>query len=163
MNCKHIRKNIFAYRENSLKENQRLSFEKHLQQCIDCASFVGFSNNLWNSTSLHEKLAADDFFYTRLSAKLTSKKQAKFSLLNLLPSRVKLKVIYIAVLLIAILLGINIGSFDKNIFLKNNFSESIVSATEENDYLKTTTADQVYDNQYLKLIENGNNQETSNH
>ena len=77
MKNKCIHKDLIFYLDNELSEEKRTAVEKHLEECADCRSFLGFVQSEMQIIEKEKNPEASPFFYTRLSARLDEQPQFK--------------------------------------------------------------------------------------
>lgn len=154
--CKINRTSLFRISENSLTDNEKTAMQNHILECKECAALIDFFNQEVEKSSLNQKLTASPFFYTNISAKLESSKPSVFSLQGLFVKRALVTFLFVTAIFISVLIGINLGTMNPMNSKVNNDNASIISSVEDSEYGKFTSADYYFYNQYLKLIENGN-------
>lgn len=157
--CKNTRDHLFEFSENSLPEIEKEKLEKHLAQCHECSSLFEYFNQHVINSPLNQPIYTDNYFYTRVSGRLQPAIQKKFTLKHLFENRIVRSFSYVVLMIVAVLIGINIGSFNKNTSREKNIIASDLTVNKNDEYGKFSSADQIFYNQYLNLIENGNNSE----
>ena len=73
MKTKCIHNDLIFYLDNELSVEKRTAVEKHLEECVDCRSFLAFIQDGMQIIEKEKNLEASPFFYTRLSVRLEEK------------------------------------------------------------------------------------------
>ena len=149
MNCKEVEKILPQYTEKALSERESMRIKSHLNSCTHCSSLY---NKLFNTLALLKpkaEIPEQAFYYTRLKQKMENKYEEKTSIINkLLIKRVLQPVMYLASLIIAVYIGILIGSTSPK---QNQFSDL---NTEDKDYIRIFAEYQHLNDIEIENIEN---------
>lgn len=164
MKCNSVRKNLFFYREKSLPVTKMTEISIHLESCTGCQKYFQFFQKVTTTSNKDfNNIKPDPYFYTRLQAKLEKRNKRKLLIPLWILKRRLVPAIYVLLIVLAILLGINIGNFNIN----NQSSIAIIQNTnisKSDNYLDITSARQfIFENNYINMIENGNNKTTQIH
>lgn len=73
MKNKCFHKDLIFYLDNELSAEKRNAVEKHLEECVDCQSFLAFVRSTMQVIEKEKEPEVSPFFYTRLSARLNEK------------------------------------------------------------------------------------------
>jgi anti-sigma factor RsiW len=68
-----IHKDLIFYIDNELSVEKRTAVEKHMEECVDCRSFLAFLQEEIQIIEKEKKPEVSPFFFTRLSARLEEK------------------------------------------------------------------------------------------
>jgi hypothetical protein len=164
MKCKKVRHNFFLYNEKGLQDNVSHEISKHLDSCQDCRKYFQFIERVTDVSNIDlYKIKADPYFYTRLKAKLAERQKRNSLFPDWMQKRKLIPVLYTIFLIIAIILGINLGNFNNT----SNSSAVIIQNTvtgNSDSYIDITSARQfIFENDYINIIENGTNKKTQIH
>lgn len=149
MNCKEAEKILPQYIEKALSEEESMRLKSHLNICTQCSSLY---NKLVNTLALLKpkaEIPEQAFYYTRLKQKMENRYEEKTSIINkLLIKKILQPAMYLASLIIAVYIGILIGSTSPN---QNQFSDL---NTEDKDYIRIFAEYQYLNDLEIETIEN---------
>lgn len=149
MNCKELVKILPDYIDDKLSEKQLEDFLNHTNSCVNCASL---SRKLTNSLDLLKPTAEikeQAFYFTRLKQRMENKNILKESILiSFLSKKLVQPIIYLTSLIIAVYIGILIGSGSVS---QNQFSEL---NSNDKDYIETFAEYQYLNDFEIEPIEN---------
>lgn len=139
MKCKQIHKLLPDYIDQNLSDERSSVVHSHLENCEDCSMLY---EKMQQSLSLLEpksEISEQPFYYTRLKQRMENKLANKVSILDQLFSKKLLQpLIYLSSLIIAVYVGILIGS---NSSVPNQFTnlnkqeQQYIEEFVENNYL----------------------------
>lgn len=75
MDCDKHRNNFLFYLDNELNEPERVSFEAHLNACIQCKALYENVASTYKLIAVENKIEASPFFYHKLKTKLAAKEE----------------------------------------------------------------------------------------
>ncbi|MFC2151913.1 zf-HC2 domain-containing protein [Bacteroidota bacterium] len=149
MNCKEINKLIPDYLDNILTKDQAIEFQKHLNSCSKCIKLIEQVKSSYSLLKPTKNISEPAFYYTRLKQKMENMYAPKESIFkSALSRKVFQPIIYLASLVIAVYIGILIGS---NPTTADQFSEN---NTDNIDYLETFAEYQYLNDFETEPIEN---------
>ncbi len=130
MNCKEFRKSLPLYLDGEINPNKKKKLDIHLDSCAECSLFYQkISGSLFQ---LHSKKDIDEqaFYYTRLKQRMLNKVQQESFIHSALFKKSLQLSTYFASIVIAVFIGILIGSgSDKLQYSDINY--------DSKDYLKS--------------------------
>lgn len=139
MNCKRVEILLPKYIEKSISDKERIAVQYHIKTCTKCEYLY---NNLSSSLDLlkvQKDIPEQAFYYTRLKQKMQNQYSEKESLFESIFKRKILQPIaYLASIVIAVFIGIQIGSNSGNQNQYTSVENSDKSYTEifaESQYL----------------------------
>ena len=142
MNCNDVNKELTEFIEGKLSSGKHNLIKSHIDNCKICS--VSYQN-LVNSLSLlkpTKNIEEQAFYYTRLKQKMENRTEANTSILDVLLGKKTMQVsLYLASVVIAVFIGIQIGSYSNN---TNQLSE----LNQDEDYIQEFSK-----NQYLNDLE----------
>lgn len=111
MNCKEFKKRLPDYIDNKLPNNLADEFKNHLDSCTTCASLYQKLVHTLDLLKPTNKMEQQAFYFTRLKQKMENKNIAQPSFITrILGSKVVQPAIYLSSLILAVYIGILIGS-----------------------------------------------------
>jgi predicted anti-sigma-YlaC factor YlaD len=147
MRCKKARDLISPYIDGELSERERVSFESHMKDCVNCRAEFEETRNVHNLFAGAERFSAPYGFSTRVLANLETKTPRKWLLVPLF-ARFAGVVVVLIIIGIGIVSGIFLGrgfSFQKSDNIAPFFSLDIFNATPPDSvggvYLAMTEAE----------------------
>jgi predicted anti-sigma-YlaC factor YlaD len=121
MDCKEVKQVLCDYMENNLTERPQIQIKSHLDSCDSCSKIYQKLNQSLELLKPTSEIPEQAFYFTRLKQKMENKNSGKESILFILFSRKIIQpVIYLASLVIAVYIGILIGSSSPT---RNQYSE----------------------------------------
>jgi len=135
MDCKKIRKNIIAYIEDSLNEEDKNSFIRHISNCNSCKLLVEKFSESYNFSNLKASKIDDPYFYTRLLQKLENKPNKSY--FSIIMNRVLQPVLISALILLGIYFGNYLGNY-YHTYQFSNYNETRknqINAYAEDNYI----------------------------
>ncbi|HAF28416.1 MAG TPA: hypothetical protein DCG75_05145 [Bacteroidales bacterium] len=160
MNCKEFKNILSIYHDDLLTQKQKEEFQSHINSCSECS--ILFNNFSRTFNLLHSKSEIEDqpFYFTRLKQRMGNRNMKDKSLiLSLFSKKLVQPLIYLSSLIIAVYIGILIGSGSVNpnqyTELKNNETDFIKSYAEY-QYLNDFDIEPI---ETLLLEENKNTEE----
>ena len=149
MNCKEFKKIIPDYIDDKLSEEQIEEFQNHMNSCSDCSFLYQKLNNTLDLLKPKAEITEQAFYFTRLKQKMENRNSPKESIfISLLSRRLVQPVIYLASLIIAVYIGILIGSGSAT---QNQYSEL---NNDDKDYIQTFAEYQYLNDFEIEPIEN---------
>ena len=149
MNCKEVEKILPQYIEKTLSDEESMRLKSHLNTCTQCSSLY---NKLFKTLFLLKpkaEIQEQAFYYTRLKQKMENRYEENTSIINkLLSKKILQPAMYLASLMIAVYIGILIGSTSPN---QNQFSDL---NTEDKDYIRIFAEYQYLNDLEIETIEN---------
>jgi len=149
MNCKEVDKKISMFIDGELSNENINLIKSHLDECSECSKkhiYLIDSLNLLKPTKNIEENA---FYYTRLKQRMENIEFQKSSMFKrLFTNRLMQPVLYLSSVIIAVFIGIQIGSYSNN---TNIYSELNV---EEQDYIKVYSENKFLNDFELESLEN---------
>jgi hypothetical protein len=151
MNCKELKNIIPNYLDNELSEERTIEFNNHISLCRDCFQVYTKIKGTLNLLEPKAEINEQAFYFTRLKQKMESRNVPKESIFaSLLSRKLVQPMIYLSSLIIAVYIGILIGSSTGSSVL-NQFSDL---SNDENNYIKTYTEYQYLNDSEIETIEN---------
>jgi hypothetical protein len=154
MNCREFKKNSLLFIDNELTEEIKSSIQDHLFSCEACSTYLNRINSIYSQTqsfSMHQK--ADQYFYTRLRARMESEKFNPIAAFRQISYYLK-PAFYT---LLAFTLFLSFLVISSNIKIKQKANNSVTVQTnnsEEQIYLSTVAMnDATLEDDYLKIID----------
>ena len=149
MNCKELKKILPDYIDKKLSEKQIEEFQNHMDSCSDCSILYQKFNNTLDLLKPKIEISEQAFYFTRLKQKMENRNATKESIfISLLSRKLVQPVIYLASLIIAVYIGILIGSGSAT---QNQYSEL---NNEDKDYIQTFAEYQYLNDFEMEPIEN---------
>ncbi len=143
MNCKQIQKILPDYMDNNLTNVRSDKIRLHLQKCNNCFRLYERLEQSMNHLKPTATISEQPFYYTRLKQRMENKTTATESIFNPIQIRKVLQpVLYLSSLILAVYIGILIGS---NSGIPNQYSKL---DTEDKSYIE-----EFADNNYLNDFE----------
>ena len=146
MNCKKLVKILPSYLEGKTGEEQNKLITDHLEICEECSLMYKQVSDSLELLSYKKDIDEQAFYYTRLKQKMLNKSNKEPILNSFLFKKILQPSIYLASLVIAVYIGILIGSGSTNDmqFTEINY--------DNEDYIQSYT-----EYQYLNDLEIENN------
>ncbi|MCB2196269.1 MAG: zf-HC2 domain-containing protein [Bacteroidetes bacterium] len=120
MNCKQIHKLLPDYLDQNLSEERSILVRTHIESCKDCAMLYNKMQQSLNFLKPTSEISEQPFYFTRLKQRMENTMETKTSILSLRISKKVLQpLIYLSSLVIAVYIGILIGS---NSSMPNQFT-----------------------------------------
>lgn len=149
MNCKNFKKILPDYIDKKLSEKQIEEFENHIAYCSDCSILYQKLNNTFDLLKPKAEIAEHSFYFTRLKQKMENRNSPKESIfISFFSKKLVQPAIYLASLIIAVYIGILIGSGSVT---QNQYSE-LNNGNE--DYIQTFAEYQYVNDFEIEPIEN---------
>jgi anti-sigma factor RsiW len=76
MNCKNFPNDLIFYLDRELPEERMEAVRKHLDECVDCQSFLAVMQSQLEIIDQEKQPEVSPYFFTRLSARLDEKNVA---------------------------------------------------------------------------------------
>ncbi|HOW32020.1 MAG TPA: zf-HC2 domain-containing protein [Bacteroidales bacterium] len=109
--CKTLRENLFAYRENEISPSMKVELDRHVASCSTCASLVQQFDNVLDSVKAHTDVEPRPFAETRLLQRIENYLENSRKPLFGFPVRTSVQPVAISVvLMLAMAIGILIGT-----------------------------------------------------
>ena len=148
MKCRNIEKKLSLYINNELPNSDNILIESHLQKCSSCSKLYKNLNETLALLKPTEDIEEHPFYYTRLKQRMENKIDSKASILETILRKKSMQaILYLGSIIIAVFLGIQIGSNSNN---TNQFTE--LDANE--DYLDTFSKSQYFNGFEIETEEN---------
>jgi len=129
MNCKEFKKRIPNYLDQSLGSDLSNQFNEHLQNCADCSLLFDKMNNTLLLLNKPDRITEQPYYFTQLKQRMENKYVHNETFAHSLTSKKVLQpMLYLASIIIAVYIGILIGS----------------GTTTNKQYSETTKADTSY-------------------
>jgi hypothetical protein len=150
MNCNEFIKIVPNYIDKKLSEEQIEEFQSHMNSCSDCSVLYQKLNNTFDLLKPKVEIAEQAFYFTRLKQKMENRNAPKESIfISLLSRKLVQPVIYLTSLIIAVYIGILIGSGSTT---QNQYSE--LNNNDDKDYIQTFAEYQYFNDFEIEPIEN---------
>lgn len=115
MNCKEFKNRIPDYLDQNLSPDLNKRFNEHLQNCAACSMLFGKVMNSVNLLNKAEHIVEQPFYFTSLKQKLENRTIQKHTIFeSIISKKVLQPVLYLASIIIAVYIGILIGSGTTN-------------------------------------------------
>jgi len=135
MKCKDFKYKIAKYLEGELNSENSIQFMDHLKKCSDCNLLFEKTKNTLAELKPSERIPEQPFYYTRLKQRMENKNEQQVSIIHqVLTKKLIQPLVYLASIIIAVYIGILIGS----------------GTTNTNQYSETTQKDTSFVNTYAK-------------
>jgi len=143
MKCNKIHKTLYRYHLGELSPHLMEEIDKHLINCPECSAIYAKMAQTLNHFNDKETIPEQPFYYTRLKQRMENKKEKTESVWsNGLVKKILQPAIYMASLVLAVYIGILIGSgtgnsvssLAKNEALKDNYIEAFAQYQYLNDF-----------------------------
>jgi len=143
MKCKKIYKNLYRYHLGELSPPLKDEIDNHLINCPECSALYTKLVQTLDHLNDRETLPGQPFYYTRLKQRMENKKEKTESVWsNGLARKILQPSIYMASLVLAVYIGILIGSgtgsyeskLAKNEALKEDYIEAFAEYQYLNDF-----------------------------
>ena len=138
MNCKQIHKLLPNYidKKTSNKESEKIHL--HLEDCKECSTVYKKLNNTIELLKPTKEITEQPFYYTRLKQRMENRSEThKLAYNSILLKKILQPAIYLASLIIAVYIGILIGSNSSipNQYSKLNQDKNYIEEFAEYNYL----------------------------
>ncbi|MDA3954352.1 MAG: zf-HC2 domain-containing protein [Bacteroidales bacterium] len=151
MKCKDLKNIIPNYIANELSEKQILEFNNHINSCEDCKRVFNKLKNTLDLLKPRTDIEEQAFYFTRLKQKMENRANPRESIfVNLLSRKIVQPMIYLSSLIIAVYIGILIGSST----VPNGQNQISDLNDDEKNYIKTYTEYQYLNDFEIETIEN---------
>jgi len=150
MKCNKIHKILYRYHLGELSPQLKEKIDKHLINCPECSAIYTKMVQTLNHFNDKDTIPEQPFYYTRLKQRIENKKEKTESVWsNGLVKKILQPTIYMASLVLAVYIGILIGSGTGN-------SESRLAKNEalEDDYIEAFAQYQYLNDFQIESIEN---------
>lgn len=149
MNCKNANKLINRYIDGELSKSQSKELEFHLNSCSNCSKVYSKTKSSLDLLKPTSEIEEQAFYYTRLKQKMEDVNAPKESILSVFLSKKLLQpVIYLSSLILAVYIGILIGSGSS---YQNSYSEVTI---DEESYIESYAQYQYLNEIDIESIEN---------
>ena len=109
--CKTLRENLFAYRENEISPSMKVELDRHLAACSACALLVQQFDNVLDSLKAQTDVVPRPFAETRLQQRIENYLENSRKPLFGFPVKTSMQPVAISiVLMLAMAIGILIGT-----------------------------------------------------
>lgn len=148
MNCKQIHKLLPDYVDLNLSKEKSEKVHLHLEDCRECSALYQRLKDTLVLLKPTSDVSEQPFYYTRLKQRMENKIKSRESIFNIVIFKKVLQpAIYFASLIIAVYIGILIGS---NSSIPNQFSK----LDEEINYIKEFSEYNYLNDVEIEPIEN---------
>lgn len=111
MNCKQIHKLLPEYMDQNLSKERSILVRKHVENCEDCAMLYNKLQQSLNFLKPTSEIPDQPFYYTRLKQRMENRMETNVSLVYQgIKNKILQPLIYLTSLVIAVYIGILIGS-----------------------------------------------------
>jgi len=111
MNCKEFKNKLCDYFDQNLDTDLKNQFNEHLKTCSECSLLFEKMSNTLSLLNNPDRIPEQPYFYTQLKQKMENRLAGNVSLIHsILTKKVLQPVLYLASLIIAVYIGILIGS-----------------------------------------------------
>lgn len=111
MNCKEFKNRIPDYLDQKLTIDLTNQFNEHLKNCSECSLLFEKMNNTLLLLNKPDRIAEQPYYYTQLKQKMENRLQQNESFWHVLISKKVLQpILYLGSIIIAVYIGILIGS-----------------------------------------------------
>jgi anti-sigma factor RsiW len=150
MKCKEIHKLLHKFIDNELDVEQNIKVQKHLDTCANCHSLFIKVQSSFGLLKPNSEISEQAFYFTRLKQKMENKITPKESIFaGFLSKKLVQPVIYLSSLILAVYIGILIGSGSVE---QNSYTE--VHNNDENYYIESFAQHQYLNELDIEPIEN---------
>ena len=150
MNCEELKNIITDYIFNKLSEKRIEDFNNHLKSCEDCNRLYNNVKNTFGLLKPKSEIDEQAFYFTKLKQKMETKNAPKESIFSgLLTRKFVQPIIYLSSIIIAVYMGILIGSN-----IGTNELTQFTELKEDDNYIKTYTEYQYLNDFEIETIEN---------
>jgi len=150
MNCKEFKNRIPDYLDQKLTIDLTNQFNEHLKNCSNCSLLFEKMNNtllLLNKPDTN-RIAEQPYYYTQLKQKMENRLQQNESFLHILVTKKVLQpILYLGSIIIAVYIGILIGSGTPN---TTKYAEKTKTDTS---YIEVLAQYQYFNEMELESIE----------
>ncbi len=150
MKCNKIHKILYRYQLGTLSPQLKKEIDKHLLNCPECSAIYAKLFQTLNHLNDKDTLPEQPFYYTRLKQRMENKKeQTETVWSNGIARKILQPALYLASLILAVYIGILIGS-------GTNSYETKLAKNEptENDYIEAFVEYQYLNDFQIESIEN---------
>lgn len=149
MKCKDINKLFPLYLDNKLSDKELSLFKEHLNSCKSCSALYVKINSSLDLLKPTKDIPEQAFYYTRLKQKMENDLAKKESPLSILLSKKILQpIMYLSSIILAVYIGILIGSGSVK---QNTYSQSL---DNEESYIESFAQYQYFNDLEIETIEN---------
>ena len=144
MNCRHIKRNLAFFLENTLSPEQRVEIENHLKDCSSCFHLMEEFSTLWRASKQAEKIQPDPLFWIKLRGRIGEYEKVRKPFkewLEVIVHRTR-TAIAVAAMLICIFLGYSLG----------NIPQSVNGQTPSPETVRNTALQNFFENHYLNPL-----------
>lgn len=150
MKCNKIHKTLYRYHLGALSPQLKEEVDKHLLNCPECSAIYAKLFQTLNHLNDKDTLPEQPFYYTRLKQRMENKKEkAESAWSNGLAKKVLQPALYLASLILAVYIGILIGSGTHSYETKLAENEAT-----DNDYIEAFVEYQYLNDFQIESIEN---------
>ncbi|MDY6800529.1 MAG: zf-HC2 domain-containing protein [Bacteroidota bacterium] len=140
MKCNKIHKYFYRYHLGELSPPLKDEIENHITNCTECSALYTKLVQTLNHLNDRETLPEQPFYYTRLKQRMENKKEQTESVWSSgLAKKILQPVIYMASLILAVYIGILIGSgtgsYESNLAKNEALEDDYIEAFVEYQYL----------------------------
>ena len=148
MKCKEVKKLLPEFVEGNIQEQKMKDIDFHLNNCPDCMFLFEKLKSTMSMLKPKSEISEQAFYYTRLKQKMENRyDNARNYGLGWLKRSLQ-PVAYVVSLVLAVYIGILIGSGSTN---KSQLSDM---STSDKDYIQTFAESQYINDYQLEKIEN---------
>lgn len=135
MNCKDVKYKMVEYLNGELSSDKSIQFKDHLKMCPECNLVFEKTLNTLGELKPSERIPEQPFYFTRLKQRMENKNEQQESIIHQVLTRKLIQpLVYLASIIIAVYIGILIGS----------------GTTNTTQYSETTQKDTSFVNTYAK-------------
>jgi len=148
MNCKEFKNRIPDYLDQKLTTDQTNQFNEHLKNCSGCSLLFEKIENTLSLLNKPDRIPEQPYYYTQLKQKMENRIQQNESFLQvLLGKKVLQPILYLGSIIIAVYIGILIGSGTPN---TTQYAEKTKTDTS---YIEVLAQYQYFNEMELESIE----------
>lgn len=148
MNCKEFKNRIPDYLDQKLTTDQTNQFNEHLKNCSGCSLLLEKIENTLSLLNKPDRIPEQPYYYTQLKQKMENRIQQNESFLQvLLGKKVLQPILYLGSIIIAVYIGILIGSGTPN---TTQYAEKTKTDTS---YIEVLAQYQYFNEMELESIE----------
>jgi len=130
MNCKEFKKKLPLYLDGEINPDKKTELDTHLESCIECSLLYKKVSGSLFQLQPKKEVSEQPYYYTRLKQKMLNQVEKKSFIDNILYKKSLQLTAYFASIVIAVFIGILIGSSsDKVQYSDINY--------DSKDYLKS--------------------------
>ncbi|MEI6123346.1 MAG: hypothetical protein WCQ95_06925 [Bacteroidota bacterium] len=148
MECQKIRNKLVDYIYKDLEKSSAEHVAKHLVICEDCLDVYSKISNVLLSANLNQEVYTDDFYSTRLMAKIENRKTTSSGMVFL--NKIYQPALLAAMVVVGILIGVKISDkFPATNATATVNTKDMVLSQLANEYYVSNTRDEILENYYL--------------